>query len=120
MPPVAKETERLDRQIGERIRKARKARRMTQADLGGAIGVTFQQVQKYEAGVNRVSSSSLVLIAQALHMEPSELMAPQDPSLQMDDCMSELLRSFRSIRSPRLRQAVVSLARRLAQLDSAA
>lgn len=53
----------LDRQIGSRVRLARQLSGMSQEKLGEHLGVTFQQVQKYERGGNRVSASRLLTIA---------------------------------------------------------
>jgi transcriptional regulator with XRE-family HTH domain len=55
-----------DRSLGEKIRTRRVAAGMSQTDVGHALGVTFQQVQKYEKGVNRVSAVRLEQIAAAL------------------------------------------------------
>jgi transcriptional regulator with XRE-family HTH domain len=55
-----------DQALGEKIRTRRVAAGMSQSDLGTALGVTFQQVQKYEKGVNRVSAVRLEQIAGAL------------------------------------------------------
>jgi transcriptional regulator with XRE-family HTH domain len=52
--------------IGERIRLRRIQVGITQETLGRALGVTFQQVQKYEKGANRVSAGRLLKIAEAL------------------------------------------------------
>ena len=48
-----------DVHVGRRLREARLAKGMTQTDLGVALGVSFQQVQKYEKGMNRIGSSRL-------------------------------------------------------------
>ncbi|MDR6758714.1 transcriptional regulator with XRE-family HTH domain [Mycoplana sp. BE70] len=56
----------VDREVGNRIRVRRLQLRMSQAALGAGIGVSFQQIQKYESGVNRVSSSVLYAIADVL------------------------------------------------------
>jgi len=61
----------LDAWVGEEIRRRRKVRGLSQSALAAAIGVTFQQVQKYERGANRVSASTLWRIAQALRCEPA-------------------------------------------------
>lgn len=53
----------LDKQIGRRMRHARLAMGMTQTDLAHQSGIKFQQIQKYETGVNRVAASRLSLIA---------------------------------------------------------
>jgi transcriptional regulator with XRE-family HTH domain len=56
----------IDKQVGLNIRVHRLAKDMTQEDLGEKIGVTFQQVQKYEKGTNRVGSGRLYQIAEIL------------------------------------------------------
>ncbi len=56
----------VDVHVGERVRLRRKLLGMTQTDLGDAIGLTFQQVQKYERGANRIGASRLLAIARAL------------------------------------------------------
>lgn len=56
----------VDVTVGENIRLRRKTRGLAQAALAEACGVSFQQVQKYERGANRVSASMLVRIACAL------------------------------------------------------
>lgn len=56
----------IDVTVGKRIETRRKLLKMTQKDLSKKIGVTFQQLQKYEQGFNRVSASRLWLISQAL------------------------------------------------------
>lgn len=62
----------FDIALGARIRARREALRITQAQLATAADVTFQQIQKYERGVNRVSASRLALIAAALQAHPAE------------------------------------------------
>jgi transcriptional regulator with XRE-family HTH domain len=57
----------IDLHVGARIRARRKMLGVSQEALAHAIGVTFQQVQKYERGANRTSASMLVRIARALH-----------------------------------------------------
>ena len=49
--------------IGQRIRSRRIQQKITQAELGDAIGISFQQVQKYEKGMNRVGANRLIQIA---------------------------------------------------------
>lgn len=63
----------IDRMVGLNIRIFRLARDMSQTDLGKAIGVSFQQVQKYENGHNRVGSSRLSKIAETLGVPVSRL-----------------------------------------------
>ena len=61
--------------VGHHIRAHRLARRMSQSALARRIGVTFQQVQKYEKGVNRVGSGRLVRVAAALDVPVMALLA---------------------------------------------
>ena len=59
----------LDHLIGDRVRLARAIKRMSQEKLAGHLGVTFQQVQKYEKGTNRISASTLFQIAKVLEVD---------------------------------------------------
>ena len=71
---MAKRIENIDIEVGARIRDFRKIRGVTQTGLATALGVSFQQVQKYENGTNRVSVGSLVAICRVLHIEPMDLL----------------------------------------------
>jgi len=63
---ASKSARSIDRALGERLRAYRKAAGITQAQLAKTTGITFQQIQKYETGANRISFSRLVELAQAL------------------------------------------------------
>ena len=67
----------VDRHIGARVRARRSEIGMSQERLGETIGVTFQQIQKYEKGVNRVSASTLLNIAEVLDVR-IEALLPHD------------------------------------------
>lgn len=62
----------VDVHVGAAVARLRGARRVSQKALGDAIGVSFQQVQKYELGTNRVACSMLAKIAQALGASPGD------------------------------------------------
>jgi transcriptional regulator with XRE-family HTH domain len=64
--PAAEAPDPIDVHVGKMIRARRRAIGVSQHELAPAIGVTFQQIQKYELGSNRVSASKLFGIAQAL------------------------------------------------------
>jgi transcriptional regulator with XRE-family HTH domain len=64
----------LDVYIGSKIRFRRSMMNISQNKLGSSLGVTFQQVQKYEKGINKVSASTLYMIANALGVEISYFM----------------------------------------------
>ena len=109
-----KQVTAVEKQIGARIGAFRKMKGMSQGALGEAVGVTFQQIQKYENGTNRASAGRLQQIAGALGVPlsaffdsvsgedgpvPSEVLAElREPGA------AELLRAYASIGSPELRR----------------
>jgi transcriptional regulator with XRE-family HTH domain len=66
MNESARRASTIDSHVGMRIRLQRKLLGVSQTVLGSAIGVSFQQLQKYERGTNRVSAAALWLISQQL------------------------------------------------------
>lgn len=125
MSMITDEADRLDRQIGDRVRCVRRARKLSQGELGKALDVSFQQIQKYERGVNRISTSALMLIARALDVSPHELMGMADAAqsnmdwdLLATDGSYDLLQSYREITSPKLRRALLEMAQNLAKADA--
>ena len=114
----------IDVAVGLRLRTLRKSRGMSQEQLGRALGITFQQIQKYERGTNRISASMLVKSARALQVAPNTLLpdegdpTPRSPAIltllaQMRG-VEELVETYARIKSPRLRRAVLQLSRSLA------
>ena len=76
MSPAKKTSNRaIDEQIGKNIRALRAARGMSQERLGEMVGVTFQQIQKYEKGSNRVAGSMLFRITQVFDIPVGTLFA---------------------------------------------
>ena len=63
----------VDKHIGARMRESRLAINMSQSHLGEKLGVTFQQIQKYESGRNRVSAARLFEICKALDLTLSSI-----------------------------------------------
>ena len=92
----------VDIAIGARIRARREELRITQAQLAAGAGVTFQQIQKYERGVNRVSAARLLQIAAVLKSTGAALLGELDTA-EGDDLVlaqpgvAELLSAFRAI-----------------------
>jgi transcriptional regulator with XRE-family HTH domain len=60
----AKSTNAIDAYVGERVRTRRKMLGMSQSSLAEALGITFQQIQKYEKGINRIGASRLLRMAE--------------------------------------------------------
>ena len=65
----------INAEVGHRIRQARVTAQLSQSALGHLIGVTFQQVQKYERGTNRVSIATLLAVCRSLDLNPSDILA---------------------------------------------
>jgi transcriptional regulator with XRE-family HTH domain len=63
---IARKPDAVDVEVGQRIKIRRLAAGLSQTDLADGLGITFQQVQKYEKGVNRVGAGRLTRIAQVL------------------------------------------------------
>lgn len=82
---------------------------MTQAELGKVIGVTFQQVQKYERGFNRVSAATLLKIANALQCSVADLYNDPDPNGRSNSERA-ILKLWAQLRQPE-RDAVVGMIR---------
>jgi transcriptional regulator with XRE-family HTH domain len=66
-------TANTDILIGSRIRHFRHAQGLSQTDLANKLGITFQQLQKYEKGANRISASALILLCKALGITPNDV-----------------------------------------------
>jgi transcriptional regulator with XRE-family HTH domain len=67
----SKENVSVDKHVGQRLRDRRNEMEISQTAVGDALGVTFQQIQKYETGFNRVSSSRLHQLAAILGVDVS-------------------------------------------------
>lgn len=61
----------IDRYVGQKLRTARVLRSMSQEKVANEIGITFQQLQKYERGTNRISASVLYELSHILQVSPS-------------------------------------------------
>lgn len=87
----------IDQQIGAAVRDMRKARGMSQTELGDHINVTFQQVQKYEKGTNRIAVSTFLDICRALDVAPIEILTGiVDPEQKTE--MNEVLQENRDMK----------------------
>lgn len=109
----------IDRLLGQRLKVARKRRKLSQSELGRAIGVTYQQVQKYENGMDRIAVSRLVRVAEALEVSLAELL--DEPAEGCAPLLSEdaldLVARFAQLERPHLRETAVNLVRILSQAD---
>ena len=105
----------IDKRVGARIRERRLEAGMSQEKLADALGLTFQQVQKYEKGTNRVSVSRLIAIASALGIsvdcffDGKGRSEPDRVDVLSDKSAIDLVRAFKRIECRRLRQAILQL-----------
>ena len=121
----------VDRHVGSRVRMRRMLIGMSQEKLGEALGLTFQQVQKYEKGTNRISASRLQQISGILGVSIDYLYAGAAGSdgattgfaegsgsgYEADVMTAEglkLLRAFHRIEEPKVRRKLLDLASALA------
>jgi transcriptional regulator with XRE-family HTH domain len=129
----------IDKHVGSRVRMRRMMLGMSQEKLGDALGLTFQQVQKYEKGTNRIGASRLQQISQILQVPVSFFFegAPNVPSLgPRQDGMGEapspayvsdflatsdglaLTKAFTRISDSKLRRRIVDLVEQIAVNDN--
>ena len=114
--PAARSPVSADIEMGKRIRHRRNELKMSQVELAAILGVTFQQVQKYEKGTNRVTAQRLVLIASTFKMRPEELYQTQDvlPDVTSliditDKSTLRLLQAYSGIKDQATRRQMVEL-----------
>jgi transcriptional regulator with XRE-family HTH domain len=117
----------IDVAVGARMRMRRKTLGLTQTALAEALGITFQQVQKYERGANRVSASMLVRAAKRLECPVAFLVGEEPGGFPTDESLLtmlafpgaiDLLTAYTSIEDSQSRAAVLNVARALNGGDS--
>jgi len=120
----ARRADSRDAEVGMRV----KSRRLSQTELADAIGITFQQVQKYEKGINRIGASRLQRIAEALEVPvtffydgaieiPARAENGQCESvfaLMQTSGSARMLKAFHRIKNPKARQLLVGMTEELA------
>lgn len=87
--PTARVPTAHDREIGRRIRVLRMDAGLSQTDLGEHCGITFQQVQKYENGRNRIANGRLLQIAALLKVTPAYLLTGGEAKREQGDTVIE-------------------------------
>jgi transcriptional regulator with XRE-family HTH domain len=121
-----------DRHVGSRVRMRRMMLSMSQEKLGDALSLTFQQVQKYEKGTNRIGASRLQQIAHILQVpvafffegapslgEPTNGMSEAPSPAYVADFLATsdglaLTKAFMRIKEPKLRRRIVDLVQQIA------
>lgn len=123
-PLMRKRVEPVDVLVGQHVRAYRLARCMSQSALAEKVGVTFQQIQKYEKGTNRIGSSRLKKLSTVLGVGIAALFGEGESDQAVDNSLTgilsqpyaaRLLKAFGAITEVKLRGALVRLAERLGE-----
>ena len=127
----------VDKYVGSRVRMRRIMLGMSQEKLGEALGLTFQQIQKYEKGTNRVGASRLQQISEVLQVPVSFLFDGGPSGAAVSDASAEsaspayiadflatseglaLTRAFTRISDSKLRRSIVDLVEQIADREAA-
>ena len=130
---MTKKANPIDAQVGNRVRIRRMLIGMSQEKLGDLLGLTFQQVQKYEKGVNRIGAGRLFEIARILGVpidffydgvaSSADTLASAAPPVMEFVSSGEGLQlslAFMKIRDPKVRKRVLDLVKSLADEEEAA
>ena len=132
----AKSPNCVDKHVGSRVRMRRMMLGMSQEKLGEALGLTFQQVQKYENGTNRVGASRIQQICEILQIPVSFLFEGSPTAVSKAERLSEapsptyvydflatsqglaLIRGFTRITDGKLRRSIVNVVEQLASREA--
>jgi transcriptional regulator with XRE-family HTH domain len=127
----------IDRKIGVRIKQIRKSRGLSQIELAERVGISFQQIQKYEKGVANITVSRLQQLSEALGIHitsffeegnfvpkvsgPTLEYAPGEPPLECSQLLNKeeviILKFFRKIRNKKLREGLLKQIRGIIELE---
>ena len=114
----------VDRLVGQRIRERRLARGVTQQGLAKALGISYQQVQKYENGTNRISAGRLFVLARLLGADVADFFPAKEEMreanrvgslVEFSEDAVAAAKDFMALDSQRVRQALRGLLRALRQ-----
>jgi transcriptional regulator with XRE-family HTH domain len=118
----------IDKYFGDRLRARRIMMKMSQDDLANSLGVSFQQIQKYEKGTNRLSAAMMVRVAEILGVDvgyfydeipktkrSGEIETPALTELALTLHGRRLIDAFLNLKNDKMRGAVADLAHVLAQ-----
>jgi transcriptional regulator with XRE-family HTH domain len=110
--------------VGRRMKELRVERGLTLVELGRQIGVSFQQIQKYERGWNRIDIEKLLRIAAILKVEPNTFWEDAEdntsrPAPRSSDRATVILvKTYNRISNPQIRRKLLDLVRMIAAVDS--
>lgn len=114
----------FDRHIGQKLKSVRAVKEVTQEELATALGITFQQVQKYEMGANRISATRLYAIAKILEVNVSDFYEGYEEEtavssfltdIEKDKELAALVRGWKGIKNKELKKTVLKLFRTMVE-----
>ena len=124
----------IDSHVGKRLRARRLILNISQESLGNAVGVSFQQVQKYERGINRIGASRLYDFAEALSIDVSYFFDGLEPSVSprpsivsssspltieewTDRNATQLVRYFNAIENEAIKKKLLAFVKSLSKMN---
>ena len=115
----------VDNHVGRRVRQARLLRGMTQADVAELLGLSFQQLQKYETGHNRISASKMYEISKLLGVSPAHFFEGLDEGSEagqelMDERTARAAQALSSISDEKVKARLHSMIHEIAGREAAA
>lgn len=123
---LTRRSDKRDIEVGRRVRTFRLQKGLSQEKLADQLGVTFQQVQKYEKGTNRIAAGRLQRIAEIMAIPITEFFTPDQAGGAVTGQISDiidttaalrLVRSYSRIRDTRVQQAVLLFVEQMAAAD---
>ena len=119
-----------NKQIGKKLKERRKLLKMTQQKLANEVGCTFQQIQKYEAGLNNISPSILLKLCEVLNCSPYYFFSNFHFSdnnnidnsniktnLTLDDIELQLILKFRQLPNIHIKQSIINLLQNIITME---
>lgn len=103
----------VDVHVGSKLKEIRTMQRLSQTDVAQRLGLSFQQVQKYEIGSNRIAASRLFELAQIFDVSPSYFFegleeGREKPSAEAETCGTEIVRALAAIKDEKVKTRIVS------------
>lgn len=111
-------THEVDIHVGQRLKQARRMRRMSLAAVGKELELSFQQIQKYETGANRISASCLYELSQVLDVPVSYFFQGVDEDDRTPDHIDlQIEMAMASIQDRNLRERIMTYIRHVSGLE---
>ncbi|TDI60405.1 MAG: XRE family transcriptional regulator [Alphaproteobacteria bacterium] len=111
----------VDIHVGQRLKMFRLRSGYTQQQLGSQVDLTFQQIQKYEKGANRMGASRLYQFSEILHIKPHDFFAGYDVADKSEQSVPQdvqkMFRIFNRIKSETYRKSLIEIGKSLLVIE---